>query len=1214
METLSSIANGIKNSIPDFKITKKSIIDNTVKEMMLLKDELNTIIELIDYKETDKLKQETEEESKQETEEEPKQETEEESKKETEEESKKETEEGIKLNMEDINEEDIFVNLPNNNNSCFINVALQILLNNKEFCDFIIKYKDKIDNELINKLREIIIYINENKKNIDHIKEEFNKKIGELWKIIPELKCGKQSDSNEFLTKILENFDNFLISKSISNNFYKFDIEHNENKSKDNINILSLPICKEKDNCYNDFNECISNYNITFENNPNNLLITLLRYDNSNNKINNEVAMDTEININNKYILQGFIHHEGTTENGHYIYYRYYNGKWYEINDTLFPKITEITDIKEKKNTGYIYYYKKFVDSSLLNTAATAIGTGATAIGTGATAIGTGVIETGATAASAIGTGAAAIGTGAMETGATAASAIGTGAAAIGTGAANAVNILGNNLLSVVTPSTTPETSLQQTSTLNRQIGGLWLRNNTENLLKLIKQNKIFDMEEFNKYKNDFIEENKISDDTDLNNILTKLFGLIKKNDIIEYDDINIQYLNEYINSDKNIDEIKKIDEIPFYIKLLQPTPETTTPKTTTPKTTTPKTTTPETTTPETTTPETTTPETTTPKPEIPQEDKFNGLLLSKKINTSLYLENRLKGLDKKLASKDELKKFFNNKYKFKFLIEILNENTKIKENTNIEGLIKKIKTNTEFIDQRNEIYDIIIKELQEWYNNHIKKYKVGENIKDEDIKDEDAKDYKDKQEIGKLLEIINLKTNIIDTIPPPTVKYEPLSNSSIIPQSKSDTIPLPTVATTNKELLTPLAIRKQQIETQRGGYDNENSEEPETTLDKIIEKISEMNKNIKEIQDIDYEIRKLKIKQEISKPELEEKLKDLKNKKNELINNKEEAYNEIKKLIDSIEILTIKINKEIEINKDNGLISQLKKYVTGNENNKTIKNQSKRLKSQKEFRITSKVYPLPYVNSKGYRIGNYELTVDSDKLPFSAEDQANHYLYNLLDYVKNESSMDISLKKTKKKEKTVRDFFKNKGNKFTTFTPIIYPNPEKEKFLKEEKKHLKEENREIRENLKKIREELLDFGNTKDENLHQRLKDDIIKEFDKINNDKELDDIEKQKKIQKTISEYLDIIDEIENDDKYINSDIDVGDEEYEEEEENKKKENVVDRFNDDIDEVANFPETAQPLKHQEKLPQQGGKKKSKRKTKSKSTTKSKSMTKSKR
>ena len=36
------------------------------------------------------------------------------------------------------------------------------------------------------------------------------------------------------------------------------------------------------------------------------------------------------------------------------------------------------------------------------------------------------------------------------------------------------------------------------------------------------------------------------------------------------------------------------------------------------------------------------------------------------------------------------------------------------------------------------------------------------------------------------------------------------------------------------------------------------------------------------------------------------------------------------------------------------------------------------------EFEIESKVYPLPFVNSKGFRIGNYKVFVNTDLLPFT--------------------------------------------------------------------------------------------------------------------------------------------------------------------------------------------------------------------------------------
>jgi hypothetical protein len=59
-------------------------------------------------------------------------------------------------------------------------------------------------------------------------------------------------------------------------------------------------------------------------------------------------------------------------------------------------------------------------------------------------------------------------------------------------------------------------------------------------------------------------------------------------------------------------------------------------------------------------------------------------------------------------------------------------------------------------------------------------------------------------------------------------------------------------------------------------------------------------------------------------------------------------------------------------------------------------------------FSIYAEAYGIPYINNKGYRIGNYLIRVDKDKLPFSDTDQVDAYLYGLFEYVRAVPYKDI--------------------------------------------------------------------------------------------------------------------------------------------------------------------------------------------------------------
>jgi len=84
---------------------------------------------------------------------------------------------------------------------------------------------------------------------------------------------------------------------------------------------------------------------------------------------------------------------------------------------------------------------------------------------------------------------------------------------------------------------------------------------------------------------------------------------------------------------------------------------------------------------------------------------------------------------------------------------------------------------------------------------------------------------------------------------------------------------------------------------------------------------------------------------------------------------------------------------------------------------------------------IKLKLYSIPYVNDKGYRIGNYHIEFDTKNspLPFSSFDQVDHFLINLFKYAKEVPN---------NKEPTAafnKKFFKNYPKQVVLFKPIKY-------------------------------------------------------------------------------------------------------------------------------------------------------------------------------
>ena len=85
---------------------------------------------------------------------------------------------------------------------------------------------------------------------------------------------------------------------------------------------------------------------------------------------------------------------------------------------------------------------------------------------------------------------------------------------------------------------------------------------------------------------------------------------------------------------------------------------------------------------------------------------------------------------------------------------------------------------------------------------------------------------------------------------------------------------------------------------------------------------------------------------------------------------------------------------------------------------------------------ITTKLYSIPYVNSKGYRIGNFLIEINKNDLPFSTYDQVDHFLINLFDYARKASDKD---NKNVPPEVFNKNFLKNHKQVIASFKPVKY-------------------------------------------------------------------------------------------------------------------------------------------------------------------------------
>jgi hypothetical protein len=247
-------------------------------------------------------------------------------------------------------------------------------------------------------------------------------------------------------------------------------------------------------------------------------------------------------------------------------------------------------------------------------------------------------------------------------------------------------------------------------------------------------------------------------------------------------------------------------------------------------------------------------------------------------------------------------------------------------------------------------------------------------------------------------------------------------------------------------------------------------------------------------------------------------KVKDVKSNKSSIKTpeQKENEKNEENVIKIKIKQPLIEIINSIIVEIDN-LISQIDENINPDKESINGPGKAEKMLTTPEFDIVSRVFPAPFVNTKGFRIGDYHIIINSKKLPFNSTDQANHFLYNLFEYVNYEGTPKTS----RKMKKAIRDFFKHKEIKLSAFQPIKYPDPSQQEFLKQQQELLREENKKLRENLKKLKYELAGFtGDTENAELHKEVVSEIEERLSKTdpNNRREV------------LAAYLDVVDDEEN------------------------------------------------------------------------------------
>jgi ubiquitin C-terminal hydrolase len=276
-------------------------------------------------------------------------------------------------------------------NSCYLNAALQLLLQNIELCLLIIKYGDYSEKLQIFKkiIREYY-----DKSSKDYINPIEVKKLIDERQI--EFLDNRQNDSSEaivFILDIIESELKNLNKKDEYDSLFRINFNQkikckrktclsiiNKNYNEEQLYLPVNPDSKSLDDCYNSnyCREMLEGNNQYFCDKCNtktnaskkiellsfskNLIIGLNRYyydKKSNNciKINQDIDIPLEWKFNT--ILQGAIIHYGNTNGGHLIYIGKYNNIWYIYNDCNISEINSIDNLNNLLRKAYWLFYIK---------------------------------------------------------------------------------------------------------------------------------------------------------------------------------------------------------------------------------------------------------------------------------------------------------------------------------------------------------------------------------------------------------------------------------------------------------------------------------------------------------------------------------------------------------------------------------------------------------------------------------------------------------------------------------------------------------------------------------------------------------------------------------------------------------------------------------------------------------------------------------------